>query len=108
MRQYLRALSRDRDGTFMTHALRLSPLAGRGRNARGTREFRVRGTLRESNCHRPRGDSPSPQPSPRKRGEGEEIKTLCGSSCEDRWCGRIGCRRAACAGPWRRDRRRRR
>ncbi|TFV78866.1 hypothetical protein E4K64_06750 [Bradyrhizobium frederickii] len=30
----------------------------------------MRGTLRESRCHRPRGDSPSPQPSPRKRGEG--------------------------------------
>ncbi|NRB92046.1 hypothetical protein C7M62_37185 [Bradyrhizobium sp. WBAH10] len=30
----------------------------------------MRGTLRESNCHRPCGDSPSPQPSPRKRGEG--------------------------------------
>ncbi|TPQ35141.1 hypothetical protein C2U70_15485 [Bradyrhizobium guangdongense] len=30
----------------------------------------MRGTLRESNSHRPCGDSPSPQPSPRKRGEG--------------------------------------
>ncbi|BAL79852.1 hypothetical protein S23_66750 [Bradyrhizobium cosmicum] len=32
---------------------------------------RVRGSLRESNCRRPRGGSPAPQPSPRKRGEGE-------------------------------------
>ena len=29
---------------------------------------RVRGTLRESVCHRFRGSSPSPQPSPRKNG----------------------------------------
>ncbi|TPQ42777.1 hypothetical protein C2U70_00515 [Bradyrhizobium guangdongense] len=41
--------------------------------------IRVRGSLRESNSHRPRGGSPSPRPSqsersssrPRKRGEGE-------------------------------------
>ncbi|RXT45816.1 hypothetical protein B5V03_19350 [Bradyrhizobium betae] len=31
------------------------------------------GSLRESNSHHPRGESPSPRPSPRKRGEGEEI-----------------------------------
>ncbi|TWB59979.1 hypothetical protein FBZ94_104203 [Bradyrhizobium sacchari] len=56
---------------MMTEAiafLRLSPPAGRGRNLQS--KFRVRGTLRESNSHRPRGGSPSPQPSPRKRGEG--------------------------------------
>ncbi|RTE89973.1 hypothetical protein D6B98_28465 [Bradyrhizobium sp. LVM 105] len=52
-------------------AVRLSPLAGRGRNS-SVLEFRVRGNLRGSHCHRPRGDSPSPRPSPRKRGEGEE------------------------------------
>ncbi|RXG84701.1 hypothetical protein EAS61_38120 [Bradyrhizobium zhanjiangense] len=48
--------------------LRLSPLAGRGRNLQS--KFRVRGALRESSSHRPRGGSPSPRPSPRKRGEG--------------------------------------
>src|SRR5262245_20366741 len=37
------------------------------------RSDRVRGTLRESNCHRPRGDSPSPQPSPRGEREKRSI-----------------------------------
>ncbi|RXG91386.1 hypothetical protein EAS61_24780 [Bradyrhizobium zhanjiangense] len=37
----------------------------------------MRGTLRESNSHRPRGDSPSPQPSPRKRGEGAQRHRGC-------------------------------
>src|ERR1700756_3802468 len=32
--------------------------------------IRVRGALRESNSHLPRGEPPSPQPSPRRRGEG--------------------------------------
>jgi hypothetical protein len=50
---------------------RLAPLAGRGRIA-SSDAMRVRGTLRESNSHRPHGGSPSPQPSPRKRGEGAD------------------------------------
>ncbi|MGX1169721.1 hypothetical protein AB7M16_005987 [Bradyrhizobium sp. USDA 372] len=41
---------------------------------RAQRGFRVRGSLRESNSHRPRGESPSPQPSPRKRGEGAQLR----------------------------------
>ncbi|RXG87197.1 hypothetical protein EAS62_36335 [Bradyrhizobium zhanjiangense] len=49
-----------------------SPLPACGeRTDRIEDAIRVRGTLRESNCHRPCGDSPSPRPSPRKRGEGE-------------------------------------
>jgi len=51
--------------------LNLAPLAGRGRIA-SQDAIRVRGTLHESNSHRPRGGSPSPQPSPRKRGEGAD------------------------------------
>src|SRR5262245_45300386 len=49
----------------------LAPLAGRGRIA-SPDAMRVRGTLRESNSHGARGDSPSPHPSPRKNGEREK------------------------------------
>ncbi|TPQ31106.1 hypothetical protein C2U70_24895 [Bradyrhizobium guangdongense] len=67
--------------------LRLSPLAERGRIA-SLDAIRVRGSLRESNSHRPRGDSPSPQPSPRKRGEGEVLRTANSrSACDGRACG---------------------
>src|SRR4051794_26412713 len=34
-------------------------------------EFRVRGTLRGSSCHRRRGDSPSPHPLPPVGGRGQ-------------------------------------
>ncbi|RXT45715.1 hypothetical protein B5V03_18770 [Bradyrhizobium betae] len=58
----------------MTQSEPSSPLPACGeRPTRAAR--RVRGTLRESICHRPCGDSPSPRPSPRKRGEGEDRPT---------------------------------
>ena len=52
--------------TGSTNSFRLSPRAGRGRSPR-ERGFRVRGTLRESNSHRPRGDIPLTPTLSRKR-----------------------------------------
>jgi hypothetical protein len=63
----------------MRPSIHLAPLAGRGRIA-SQDAIRVRGTLRESNFHRFRGESPSPQPSPRKRGEGADRASRANST----------------------------
>ncbi|BAL06310.1 hypothetical protein BJ6T_10180 [Bradyrhizobium japonicum USDA 6] len=50
-----------------------SPRAQGEAGMRALRGFRVRGTLRESNCHPLAETPPHPKPSPRKRGEGAHL-----------------------------------